>query len=909
MERPVKRQRIALDSLGTDDEDELDCEPNELNQRRDPVYQLEQARARASNKLKSRFESIFAKYEKDFTGIGDEIDLRTGKVVVNNGHLQSITAVQEFGQGGEGGQEDAHCSGNDLPVHDISDEAFGNGSSDMVAHGDPGMVVVDPTSNVPLPAASIGQTPRLPSMIPPAHQSLMPPGQPFGLCEEGRTQVVDPAWRTPELPQSAFMSTRLVSQAQQRISGIGQVTRVTRGPLTKTRDPDGDEEDVLLGAPDNLLGTKESPLIKSKFPALGSSPDNDHGLHAIIQDVIENIAATSPSEEQSRKKALGTGRSLKASMKSTSSNTEKNCIQDKEKTSEAYLRSAGKPMAVSPCRRQEAPRYANRKRGHTVTRRKTRQPKDRAEQGLAGPKDVTDIAAMEEDFLDVTGNTPLKPTGRTFYVEIKARKVGHTDSFDPYHGDHESETAGRTSLGIDASHQTLDPPPFCSRPLGVEKLGEPPSGPGVVELAVNRLGPGAMKPGTLGDTSQRKTLGAAPASTGVYEMSTTKQNGALASTRFGSQPPQELRASEQQKPSKEQFERNTMDPSYTFSDEENLLPRKSTIRRKSERPSTPGLAVQEFLRVENNAEAGKSPSTAVALDTSVQGKRNRVVRTSPQAVVADAAARATEASSPSQEPSPDRVAYDSPSVVTKHSQRRTRRQRQPPEEPALEQPRQQATAKAERRSLRGRYHFEPGDDLQDPPELTEEPSPVVAALPAPAKYGLTSAKPSQTAESAPLAPSTPRPKCKPRLEKPVASGPGLISLLSDDDDDEDEISFHLADFTPSGYHRILALRQEANPPPTASTGKKIRVASLLFGPSSCSKADKYGTPGCGNKNGESRRRSTNDLTGSVVKVGRDSPRAPSPSASVVQTPGGTKRRCGEGGFKCGRDFCFACISI
>ena len=41
-------------------------------------------------KLKSRFEEIFAKYEKDFTGVGDEIDINSGRIVVDNGHLLSL---------------------------------------------------------------------------------------------------------------------------------------------------------------------------------------------------------------------------------------------------------------------------------------------------------------------------------------------------------------------------------------------------------------------------------------------------------------------------------------------------------------------------------------------------------------------------------------------------------------------------------------------------------------------------------------------------------------------------------------------------------------------------------------------------------------------------------------------------
>lgn len=53
----------------------------------DQGLELLRKRALAQNKLKSRFEAIFAKYERDFTGIGDEIDLRTGEIVVDNGHL------------------------------------------------------------------------------------------------------------------------------------------------------------------------------------------------------------------------------------------------------------------------------------------------------------------------------------------------------------------------------------------------------------------------------------------------------------------------------------------------------------------------------------------------------------------------------------------------------------------------------------------------------------------------------------------------------------------------------------------------------------------------------------------------------------------------------------------------------
>jgi len=60
---------------------------------------LLQDRRRNDGRLKSRFEHIFAKYEKDFSGVGDEIDLESGDIVVNNGHLQSMRHEVDPGKG------------------------------------------------------------------------------------------------------------------------------------------------------------------------------------------------------------------------------------------------------------------------------------------------------------------------------------------------------------------------------------------------------------------------------------------------------------------------------------------------------------------------------------------------------------------------------------------------------------------------------------------------------------------------------------------------------------------------------------------------------------------------------------------------------------------------------------------
>ena len=75
MERPHKRQRLS--------------KPPEL----DLSYRREQN----DRRLKSTFEAIFDKYGKDFDGVGDEIDLETGEIVINNGHVQGMTDERDPG--------------------------------------------------------------------------------------------------------------------------------------------------------------------------------------------------------------------------------------------------------------------------------------------------------------------------------------------------------------------------------------------------------------------------------------------------------------------------------------------------------------------------------------------------------------------------------------------------------------------------------------------------------------------------------------------------------------------------------------------------------------------------------------------------------------------------------------------
>lgn len=107
MERPAKRQRLftPLESRfvnGFHDEHEHHETPIRLRREEeeeeyDPDRELRQRRAQLDRKLRSTFESIFDKYGRDFDGIADEIDLYTGEILVNNGHLVDMQDERDAG--------------------------------------------------------------------------------------------------------------------------------------------------------------------------------------------------------------------------------------------------------------------------------------------------------------------------------------------------------------------------------------------------------------------------------------------------------------------------------------------------------------------------------------------------------------------------------------------------------------------------------------------------------------------------------------------------------------------------------------------------------------------------------------------------------------------------------------------
>ncbi|OMP87558.1 hypothetical protein BK809_0007645 [Diplodia seriata] len=106
----------------------------------DDLSDLERERHQNDMRLKNTFEHIFDKYERDFTDIGDEVDLETGEIVVNNGHLARLEDERDTGEGFEEWYEE-----DDDDVDDVVDaypyeryEVGDSGEEDELLSSPPG---------------------------------------------------------------------------------------------------------------------------------------------------------------------------------------------------------------------------------------------------------------------------------------------------------------------------------------------------------------------------------------------------------------------------------------------------------------------------------------------------------------------------------------------------------------------------------------------------------------------------------------------------------------------------------------------------------------------------------------------------------------------------------------------------
>lgn len=134
MESPTKRRRIER-PFESDEDDDLLFQPHEASKRRDSDYQLQVQRAFADNRFQSTMAHIFEKYGRDFEGVGDEIDMMTGEIVVNNGHLKNMRNEGDIGTGLAQDAENSEDQDEDggLRLEDLLDEDRFESSEDEEA--------------------------------------------------------------------------------------------------------------------------------------------------------------------------------------------------------------------------------------------------------------------------------------------------------------------------------------------------------------------------------------------------------------------------------------------------------------------------------------------------------------------------------------------------------------------------------------------------------------------------------------------------------------------------------------------------------------------------------------------------------------------------------------------------------
>ena len=107
----------------------------------DPDEELEMKRQYVQQKTRSAFEAIFEKYGKSFDGIGDEVDLRTGKILVDNGHLMKMEDERDAGddgfigtlQGSDGSNEHEDQMEN-VAMSDVADSIADDFNEDAANH-------------------------------------------------------------------------------------------------------------------------------------------------------------------------------------------------------------------------------------------------------------------------------------------------------------------------------------------------------------------------------------------------------------------------------------------------------------------------------------------------------------------------------------------------------------------------------------------------------------------------------------------------------------------------------------------------------------------------------------------------------------------------------------------------------
>jgi hypothetical protein len=828
---------LGLLSHETDNEadDELFLEPDEINAQRDPAVQLERSRAAASFKLKSRWEHIFEKYEKDFSGEDDEIDMATGEVVVDNGHIRSLPD-----------QEDAKSVAASESA-DLEDE-------ERILHGKgvPGGQLIRPASSLLMPYPSyagrlsaLGSFTGLP-MGPPRLSTMFSSGLQFSSfgsfgASNSFLRPAETAWNAPELPAEAFY-TRTVAKRR--------VTKriVAAKPISAAGDEDSDDDDIIMGGSawrrEEGQGKAQKEL-GDKSPQLPSTvlrkPAEEEASQ--IETISDAVNATQPAtdveEVGGKSKHARPGRKPKAwkrnkvyssAQKSSRKRSEAVAVSD---TDGEFIRA---PDVVA-----DHPDVSNGLMNDAPTakpRIEAAKPRSRLEVHL--------VRRSRQDIIRPTQSVPDRPS-------LASRPMSGKEQ--------PAQLVGKRTSGEQRPRTLpLHPTPAPSKDMSDNR-----------KKAKRRPLPA---PPTIQLRSPAKTSPAQPQQ--EDDVIPDSQDHPESEVAEHSQPAPEPET--RPDPMAEVFSRNTIDEAYDFSDENeswaplsrvkksakpNSLPKSASSRGSVKRVPKPAWnpasspSIRAYPVVKNRSRTSKQKSKE---DTS--GQRAAPEKASSNEILTSVVQPTPELESP-------------PTQRAQHAKPSSRR---------VDELSSSPLGPKRKPSQPDQLPITPTSD-QSKEHLPPPAPPVVTPSSYQHKEGSASAAmvitPSSRQSKSIVAATT-------SAARPSTSKRSIMSLISDSE--EDELSLNLTQIIPLA--RSTPVQQVSLVIRNRGTAKKLSVKRRSLGPHT--------------KQKQKLRPSTGWMSSSTPRSGMRISES-NVGGDMERTPGGTMRRCGEGGFKCERDFCFACL--
>ncbi|KAK3394360.1 hypothetical protein B0H63DRAFT_460725 [Podospora didyma] len=1000
MEPPAKRSRLGpapFDDKDDVDADELDVRPEELNARRDPDYQLGRSRAFAALKLKSAFERIFEKYERDFTGVADEIDLKTCEIVVDNGHLRSLKIDKNCGL-----QHEDDGSSESVSLDEEERILQGASTADhrlsrLVLTTLPPLTSQSRPSNFsvqwPGPLPLMAGPSMLPTAMYPPHIHFgsfpMPYGalDPLDNCTESR-------WRMPDLPRPVY-------GGRFNLAGVGSVSRaVSKMPrIAGLEDNGDDEDDILLGISTATPGHRKSdgtPIAKKRLPLrllpVPHSRSNDE-LPVInpqktpkdSSSRMKNKSAKNSSTEAERPKGMAEeldGNSLRKTAKKSQLPSRKqppvsSSLQSRRdrmitpRTSDSESTEKETSRACASTRTPETPVQEKGQFDVYIdlsvpAEKSATKPLNQRLRVEIAAKTVADLVSFRAVTPDTTPEVklsqPLDPEQDQGSGEPRADRNGVAapncgppspervtefflrNNIDPAYSfsDEDEPTLPRSRSKHHKPGSTVKrspPVPHCDLNGMAADIETPAHEAKVTDSSTNGLGnansqdnsstpllvPGVesaneMAPGvsSAGENLERGSEVATAPSENADETTTVSQQKApgepvSVSQDSGNDETSQSAAKQKLKRKRRRASESSKSPNpkpmvnevpilveitleATAEPELNIVGRlRSSQKQRASRPSevenghmAPAKAIAETDRaseslredsttiqqVSNAVAETEIPDSDALADSSPADLITDLVDLGPMIICED-----DRAVQQDQEPIAEVEIPDSDTLT--------------PSSPMV----QQQVAK---------------EQIPELAPSTNTSSPCQAA--GPALHTALSPKTKEKAEQRENLPATPMKQTLPRhrpssnRDLTPSSRRGILSLLSDD---EDELSLGPEDFTPSGSRRkhspagsvrlsfpVLGLSSSVRKKNwslkkglLSSHSKRIPLRTTL---ARFAAAGGGGTPLVPSFRG---RGDEGDGGSSPSRVGSE----------LIQTPGGSMRRCGEGDFRCDRDFCFVCL--